>query len=141
MFFFLRIYILHIIEIVRTHIYNHVYIYIFIVIIVIVIIVINMIINVVIIVIIIVIIILIIIVTIIVIIILLLLLYRCICAMVKTWYMVCGHPFHIANPYSGYINPYENRGMTMNHPLSWENTPCFDHGRIRYICLKFSGFI
>ena len=97
-FFSPYIYILHIIEIVRTHIYNHVYIYIFIVIIVIVIIVINMIINVVIIVIIIVIIILIIIVTIIVIIILLLLLYRCICAMVKTWYMVSRHPSCLGSP-------------------------------------------
>ena len=99
MFFFsVYIYITYYRDSAYAHIQSCIYIYIFIVIIVIVIIVINMIINVVIIVIIIVIIILIIIVTIIVIIILLLLLYRCICAMVKTWYMVSRHPSCLGSP-------------------------------------------
>ena len=41
--------------------------------------------------------------------------------MIKTWYVVYGHPSHNRNPYDGDLNPYQ---WLDDPPLPWETKPC-----------------
>ena len=63
-----------------------------------------------------------------------------ICAMVTTWYMVCGHPCghpSHTDPCDGYIiNPFEHGFMTndsMTNPFYWKTTLVLTMAHVIYI--------